>query len=74
MTKRARGRPRQYDHKRIKNAMQAIIDREDKRWPLTDTQLANLIEDRGIPCSMAILVKLRQRAGIANKFLRRENQ
>lgn len=53
--------------------MRAIIDREDKRWPLSDAHLTHLIEDRGVPCSHAIVVKLRLRAGIANQYLRREN-
>lgn len=73
MIKSKRGRPREYSHSRIVTEMRMLIDREDKRWPLSDAKLAYLIEDCGIPCSKAMAWKMRFGTGIANQYARKAN-
>lgn len=67
----SKGRPPKYDYARIANAMTTIIDRENKRFPETDRRIQFLVENEGIPCSLASVVSTRMKLGIPASHGRR---
>ena len=48
----------------VKNAMQEIIDEEDKRHPLSDDAIAALMKQRGFPIARRTVAKYREQLGI----------
>ncbi|MFT8708745.1 MAG: RNA polymerase factor sigma-54 [Sporolactobacillus sp.] len=47
------------------------IEMEDKRYPLSDQQLANRLADAHMPCSRRVIAKYRQQLGIGSTAQRR---
>ena len=48
----------------VKNAMQEIIDEEDKHHPLSDDAIAALMKQRGFPIARRTVAKYREQLGI----------
>lgn len=58
--------------KEIKNHLQEIIDKEDKRKPLTDDALVILLKDRGYNIARRTIAKYREQLNIPVARLRKE--
>lgn len=56
----------------LKNTLKAIIDGEDKRKPLTDDELVELMEKKGYQIARRTIAKYRQMLDIPVARLRRE--
>ena len=57
---------------KIKNILQAVVDQEDKRKPLTDEQLAKALKEQGFPIARRTIAKYREQLGIPVARLRKE--
>jgi len=57
---------------KIKNILQSIVDKENKRKPLTDEQLANALKEAGYPIARRTIAKYREQLGISVARLRKE--
>jgi len=56
----------------IKNVLKSVIEREDKRKPLTDDQLAKALKEEGFPIARRTIAKYREQLGIPVARLRKE--
>ncbi|MDR2413819.1 MAG: RNA polymerase factor sigma-54 [Odoribacteraceae bacterium] len=56
----------------VKNAMMDLLDNEDKRKPLTDDEIGELLNARGYPIARRTIAKYRQLLDIPVARLRRE--
>ena len=56
----------------IKTILQDTIDREDKRDPLNDDRLADILKEKGYPVARRTVAKYREQLGIPVARLRRE--
>ncbi len=57
--------------KSVKNYIQQIIDGEDKRKPLSDQRIANLLHAKGVRISRRTVAKYREEMGIGSSSQRR---
>jgi len=57
---------------KIKNILQAIIAKENKRKPLTDEQLAKALKEKGFPIARRTIAKYREQLDIPVARLRKE--
>ncbi len=57
--------------KSVKNHIKQIIDSEDKRKPLSDQRIANLLHGKGVRISRRTVAKYREEMGIGSSSLRR---
>jgi RNA polymerase sigma-54 factor len=57
---------------RIKSEIKKIIDQEDKKKPLGDSKIAEILKERGIKIARRTIAKYREEMGIPNAFERRE--
>lgn len=55
----------------IKRRLQELIDGEDRRQPLSDQQLSDLLQAEGIPISRRTVAKYREEMGLASSTRRR---
>jgi RNA polymerase sigma-54 factor len=55
----------------IKGELRAIIDREDKRRPLSDQEIAEIFQKKGISVSRRTIAKYREQIGIPSSNKRR---
>ena len=55
----------------IKKILQEVVDKEDKRNPLTDEQLVNLLKEEGYPIARRTVAKYRDLLGIPVARLRK---
>lgn len=58
----------------VKTRLKALVDREDKKKPYSDEQLAKLLEEDGMPVSRRTVAKYRMEMGIGGAFKRREEE
>lgn len=58
--------------KEIKNYLQEVVDNEDKRKPLTDDALVNLLKEKGYNIARRTIAKYREQLNIAVARLRKE--
>jgi RNA polymerase sigma-54 factor len=58
----------------VKAAIKTLIDEEDKRKPLSDQRIADLLEARGLHIARRTVTKYREALGIPTTTLRREYQ
>lgn len=56
----------------LKNVLKSIIDQEDKRKPLTDDELVDMMNERGYQIARRTIAKYRQMLDIPVARLRRE--
>lgn len=56
----------------LKNVLKGIVDREDKRKPLTDDELVNMMNQKGYQIARRTIAKYRQMLDIPVARLRRE--
>ena len=56
----------------IKTILQDTVDREDKRDPLNDDRLADILKEKGYPVARRTVAKYREQLGIPVARLRRE--
>lgn len=57
--------------RKIKSALQDIINNEDKRHPLSDEALTNMLAERGFPIARRTTAKYREQLGIPVSRLRK---
>ncbi len=57
--------------RKIKIALQELIDKEDKKKPLSDDTLAKLLKEKGFPIARRTVAKYREQFGIPVARLRR---
>ena len=58
----------------MKAAIKAIIDAEEKRKPLSDQRIADMLESKGLHIARRTVTKYREALGIPTTTLRREYQ
>jgi len=58
----------------VKERLKALVDQESKQKPLSDEQLAKLLEAEGISVSRRTVAKYRMELGIGGTFQRREEE
>lgn len=58
--------------KSVQKTLQKMIDREDKRKPLSDQKLSKLLEKQGIHCARRTVAKYRYELNIGNTQQRRQ--
>jgi RNA polymerase sigma-54 factor len=58
--------------RKIKKILQDVIDAENKRKPVTDDQLADLLKDKGFPIARRTVAKYREQLNIPVARLRKE--
>jgi len=56
----------------IKNILQLVISEEDKKKPLPDDQLAEILKDKGYPIARRTIAKYREQLGIPVARLRKK--
>lgn len=56
----------------VKEKLKVLLEKEDKRKPFSDEQLAKLLEEEGMPVSRRTVAKYRMEMGIGSTFSRRE--
>jgi RNA polymerase sigma-54 factor len=56
----------------IKNALQSIVDKEDKKNPLTDDQIAEFLAEQGFDIARRTVAKYRAQMSIPMSQMRRE--
>ncbi len=56
----------------IKNILELIIAEENKRKPLTDDKLANILKEKGYPIARRTIAKYREQLGLPVARLRKE--
>ena len=52
--------------------LRQLIEKEDKRTPLSDTELGALLSEEGVPIARRTVAKYREQLGIPIARLRRE--
>ena len=57
--------------RRVKAALKDIIDGEDKRRPLSDDAIKDLMKDKGYPVARRTIAKYREQLGIPVARLRK---
>lgn len=57
--------------KTVRQALQKLIDGEDKKKPLSDAALSKVLQEKGIPCARRTLAKYRAELNIGNAQQRR---
>lgn len=57
----------------VQLAIREMINKEDKRNPLSDQQIVGILQQRGIKVSRRVIAKYREALGILNSRLRRKN-
>ncbi|MGF3105206.1 RNA polymerase factor sigma-54 [Rossellomorea sp. DUT-2] len=55
----------------VKNELQKLIDEEDKKKPLSDQKMVNLLLDKGYDVSRRTIAKYRDQLGIASSTMRK---
>ncbi|WRP06078.1 RNA polymerase factor sigma-54 [Rossellomorea aquimaris] len=55
----------------VKNVLQKLIDEEDKKKPLSDQKIVNLLLDKGYDVSRRTIAKYRDQLGIASSTMRK---
>lgn len=55
----------------VKNELQRLIDEEDKKKPLSDQKMVNLLLDKGYDVSRRTIAKYRDQLGIASSTMRK---
>lgn len=55
----------------VKNELQKLIDEEDKKKPLSDQKIVNLLLDKGYDVSRRTIAKYRDQLGIASSTMRK---
>jgi RNA polymerase sigma-54 factor len=58
--------------KEIKNILQAVVNEEDKKKPLTDEKLAKMLKEKGYPIARRTIAKYREQLDIPVARLRKE--
>lgn len=56
----------------IKNILETVIEEEDKKKPLTDEKLANILKDKGYPIARRTVAKYREQLDIPVARLRKK--
>ncbi|MCM8543058.1 MAG: hypothetical protein NE328_22515, partial [Lentisphaeraceae bacterium] len=56
----------------VKKAIKELIEKEDPRKPLSDSQLANLLKDQGLKVARRTVAKYRESLSILPSNLRRQ--
>jgi RNA polymerase sigma-54 factor len=56
----------------IKNILQQVISEEDKKKPLTDDQLAEILKEKGYPIARRTIAKYREQLDIPVARLRKK--
>ncbi len=56
----------------VKDVLKQLIDEENKKRPLSDEKLSNLLQRRGIPCARRTVAKYRAQMNIGNTTHRKE--
>lgn len=56
----------------VKEKLKELVDKEDKKKPYSDEQLAKLLDDKGMPVSRRTVAKYRMEMGIGGTFQRKE--
>jgi RNA polymerase sigma-54 factor len=57
--------------RQIKAALRDLVDAEDKRKPLSDDQLKDLLAEKGFPIARRTVAKYREQLGIPIARLRK---
>ncbi|MCB1180698.1 MAG: RNA polymerase factor sigma-54 [Chlamydiia bacterium] len=57
--------------KTVKELLISIVNKEDKRIPLSDEMISSMIKERGIPCARRTVAKYRQELGIGSTIQRK---
>jgi RNA polymerase sigma-54 factor len=55
----------------VRQALQDLIDHENKQKPLSDAKLSNLLKDQGITCARRTIAKYRTELNVGNAQQRR---
>jgi RNA polymerase sigma-54 factor len=55
----------------VKNELQRLIDEEDKKKPLSDQKIVNLLLDKGYDVSRRTIAKYRDQLGITSSTMRK---
>jgi len=55
----------------IKQMIKELIEKEDPASPLSDQQISDLLEEKGITCSRRTVAKYRGEMGLPNASARR---
>lgn len=50
----------------VREVLQELIDKEDKKHPLSDASLADLLKEKGIPCARRTVAKYRGELNLGN--------
>lgn len=58
--------------KSVQAAIRKIVDEEDKRKPLSDQKIANLLKEQGLNIARRTITKYREQMGILSTTLRRQ--
>ena len=58
--------------RKIKLALKEVIDKEDKRKPLSDDALAKVMKEKGFPIARRTVAKYREQLGLPVARLRKE--
>ncbi|NGX57649.1 MAG: RNA polymerase sigma-54 factor [Chlamydiae bacterium] len=56
----------------VRDAIQRIVEQENKQKPFSDQKISNLLEDTGIPCARRTISKYRRDLNIGNAQQRRK--
>ena len=57
--------------RRIKGILKEVIEAEDKRKPVTDDKLAQILKEKGFPIARRTVAKYREQLGIQVARLRK---
>ncbi len=69
------GKDKNYDavsRQLVERNIREMIENEDKRKPISDQDIANILKERGISVSRRVIAKYREGLGILNSRLRRK--
>ena len=69
------GKDKNYDavsRQLVERNIREMIEEEDKRKPISDQDIANILKERGISVSRRVIAKYREGLGILNSRLRRK--
>ena len=58
--------------KEIKSILKSVIEQEDKKKPLTDEKLANILKEKGYPIARRTIAKYREQLELPVARLRKE--
>ena len=56
----------------LKSYLQDLLEKEDKRKPLTDEELSELLDEKGYHIARRTVAKYREQLGVSIARLRRE--